>query len=140
MMDERGENWPQDVEALKPGDSCEFRYPARKDWLPGVVVKNGGNGFWHVEGEGGEGSRSIYIEHVRTPQEAKPVPRHDADPQVRFNAMRDLASEVCDLLDRGEIAQAQGANYELKERLDADLFMQRMVERRRVEPTTGGNE
>lgn len=62
------------TEALKPGDECEFRFPARREWFPGVVVKNGGSGFWSVrqsEGsedyEAGSVHNSLYIEFVRAP-------------------------------------------------------------------------
>lgn len=57
--------------ALAPGDACEFRYPARKEWQPGTVVENGGSLWWAVRDEGdsegrkGEVTRGLYIEHVR---------------------------------------------------------------------------
>lgn len=59
------------AERLQPGDECEFRYPARSEWQPGVVVRNGHCGYWEVRDEGdSEGRRgrvasSLYIEHVR---------------------------------------------------------------------------
>jgi len=58
---------------LKPGQPCEFRYPARREWQPGTVVSNGGAGYWEVRDEGdSEGRRGqvvhgLYIEHVRAP-------------------------------------------------------------------------
>lgn len=62
------------TEQLRPGDDCEFRYPARSEWQPGVVVVNGGYGYWRVRDEGdSEGRRGrvaegLYIEHVRAPE------------------------------------------------------------------------
>jgi hypothetical protein len=61
----------QKLEALSPGDACEFRYPARREWQPGTVVKNGGSSFWEVRDEGdseglkGQVATGLYIEHVR---------------------------------------------------------------------------
>jgi hypothetical protein len=73
MKDKREDWWLTKIENLKPGDPCEFRYPARADWFPGVVVRNGGSGWWSVRDESdAEGRRGglvehIYIEHVRLP-------------------------------------------------------------------------
>lgn len=54
------------TEQLAPGDPCEFRFPARKEWLPGVVVKNGGSGLWTVRDDAdGREYDGLYIEHVR---------------------------------------------------------------------------
>lgn len=61
------------VENLRPGDPCEFRYPARTEWQPGTVIRNGGYGYWAIRDEGdSEGKRgkiasALYIEHVRAP-------------------------------------------------------------------------
>lgn len=56
------------TEQLKPGDPCEFRYPARMEWRKGVVVRNGGSYYWYVkDAETGEETRGLYIEHVRAP-------------------------------------------------------------------------
>lgn len=55
------------TEALKPGDACEFRYPARAEWLPATVVHNGGSWYWRVELEAGQEVDGLYIEHVRAP-------------------------------------------------------------------------
>lgn len=58
---------------LAEGDACEFRYPARTERLPGVVVHNGGAGYWHVrdesdaEGRRGQVCHALYCEHVRAP-------------------------------------------------------------------------
>lgn len=58
------------TERLRPGDACRFRYPARSEWLPGTVVKNGGSGYWEVRDESdredrrGHVARGLYIEHV----------------------------------------------------------------------------
>lgn len=67
------EHWLEKIEALKPGDPCEFHYPARSQWIPGVVVENGGSGFWSVRDESDTESRrgqvttSLYIEMIRLP-------------------------------------------------------------------------
>lgn len=59
------------TEKLRPGDPCEFRYPARSEWQPGTVVLNGGSGWWRVrdesdaEGRRGQLAEGLYIEHVR---------------------------------------------------------------------------
>lgn len=59
------------TEALRAGDPCEFRYPARRQWLAGTVIRNGGSGYWEVrdetdyEANRGRITRSLYIEHVR---------------------------------------------------------------------------
>lgn len=64
-------DWLARIERLRPGDACEFRYPARTQWLPGVVVRNGMAGYWAVrdesdaEGQRGKVCWAIYIEHVR---------------------------------------------------------------------------
>lgn len=61
------------TERLRTGERCEFRYPARSEWEPGVVVRNGGSGYWHVRDEGdsegrrGQVAEGLYIEHVRAP-------------------------------------------------------------------------
>lgn len=55
------------TEALLPGDKCEFRYPARSEWLPGTVVRNGGAGYWAVDPDEGKRAHGLYIEHVRAP-------------------------------------------------------------------------
>lgn len=58
----------QQVEALREGDACEFRYPARREWRPGVVVRNGGGWYWHVRDvQTGRTCEGLYIEHVRAP-------------------------------------------------------------------------
>lgn len=67
-----GPGWLQRIESLKEGDPCEFRYPARSNWCLGIVVENGGAGYWKVQrttsdddGANGDIVGSIYIEHVR---------------------------------------------------------------------------
>lgn len=73
---DRGPNWPFDVERLKPGDDCEFRFPARSYWHEAVVVKNGMSSYWsvryigedHPDVKHGEIVSSLYIEHIRIPQ------------------------------------------------------------------------
>lgn len=73
-------SWLKQIEALKPGDACEFQWPARSTWQPGEVVVNGGSGYWHVKLTedyhdtvnnelipAGTDVTGIYIEHVRLP-------------------------------------------------------------------------
>lgn len=61
------------TEQLSPGDVCEFRYPARSAWQPGIVVHNGGSLYWQVRDMGdsenrrGQIAAGLYIEHVRAP-------------------------------------------------------------------------
>lgn len=69
-----GPHWLTAIERLKPGDACEFRYPARADWIPGRVVVNGGSGYWEIQPtasdhktETGHVAGGLYIEHVRLP-------------------------------------------------------------------------
>jgi len=65
--------WLRKIEELAPGEACEFHYPARAQWLPGTVVKNGGSGYWSIrdgsdiEGRRGKVSDSLYIEQIRLP-------------------------------------------------------------------------
>lgn len=73
VKDSNDITWLRKIEALAPGDACEFHYPARAQWLPGTVVVNGGSGYWSirddsdVEGRRGKVSESLYIEQVRLP-------------------------------------------------------------------------
>lgn len=73
-------SWLAKIEALKPGDPCEFHFPARSTWRKATVIKNGGSGYWQVELTEsfvdevnnepvleGDLVLSIYIEHVRLP-------------------------------------------------------------------------
>ncbi len=56
------------TEALREGDACEFRYPARGTWRKGTVVENGGSSYWKIkDDETGEVDGFFYIEHVRAP-------------------------------------------------------------------------
>lgn len=69
------------TENLKPGDECEFRFPARKQWHPATVVQNGRAGYWRVRNStlivddsgyvpdrpAGTVVSGLYIEHVRAP-------------------------------------------------------------------------
>lgn len=71
----RGPDWPFDVEKLQPGDSCEFRFPARQDWHKAVVIKNGMESYWTVQSvetsadtTEGQIVSSLWIEHIRAPQ------------------------------------------------------------------------
>lgn len=73
-------HWLQQIEKLAPGDACEFHYPARSQWLPGVVVQNGGAGYWSIrdlsdaEGRRDEVAGALYIEHVRLPGQVEAWP------------------------------------------------------------------
>lgn len=69
------EHWLTKIERLKPGDACEFEFPARPGWNPAVVVVNGGPGFWAVRDETGEVHRCLYIEHIRLPGQTEAWPR-----------------------------------------------------------------
>jgi hypothetical protein len=73
-------SWLRKIENLKPGDACEFRWPARSIWRKGEVVLNGGAGYWVVKltesyideehggmHDAGAEAHGIYIEHVRLP-------------------------------------------------------------------------
>lgn len=54
------------TKALRPGDRCEFRYPAREQWLLGTVIVNGGSGYWRIcDDRTFKESGGFYIEHVR---------------------------------------------------------------------------
>jgi hypothetical protein len=56
------------TQELSPGDDCEFRFPARKEWRAGMVTKNGGGGFWEVHDTADDKVvTGLYIEHVRAP-------------------------------------------------------------------------
>jgi hypothetical protein len=56
------------TEALRPGDECEFRFPARNEWRRGMVAKNGGPGYWRViDVVDDRQVDGLYIEHVRAP-------------------------------------------------------------------------
>lgn len=82
-------SWLRKIESLKVGEACEFRYPARTEWLPGVVVTNGGAHFWQIrdmsdtEGRRGKIAATVYIEHVRLPGQI------DAWPQLERRADRE---------------------------------------------------
>lgn len=67
--------WPQDVEALNPGDECMYRYPARDVWRRATVVVNGGAGYWRVHNDEAGEVGGLYIEHIRVPgsDDAHPV-------------------------------------------------------------------
>lgn len=55
------------TEQLKPGDPCEFRFPARTAWNPGTVKVNGGSGYWTIIDAEGSTHAALYIEHVCAP-------------------------------------------------------------------------
>lgn len=63
-MDERGKDWPFDVERLKKDDECEFRFEAAEGWHPGIVVKNGGAYYWVIRDQEGK-EHSFWIECIR---------------------------------------------------------------------------
>lgn len=54
---------------MRPGDPCEFRYPAREEALPGIVVVAGGGLTWTVRStsEAGKLVRGLYAEHIKVP-------------------------------------------------------------------------
>jgi hypothetical protein len=74
-------DWLRRIETLRPGDACEFHYPARAQWLAGTVVVNGGSGYWEVrdetdvEGCRGKVASGLYIEQVRLPGQTEAWPR-----------------------------------------------------------------
>lgn len=78
MTTKRDTTWLDRIEALQPGDRCEFHYPARNEWLPGKVVRNGGSGYWEIADESAGRSRdglaNVYIEGVRLPGQAEAWP------------------------------------------------------------------
>jgi hypothetical protein len=60
-----GTAWHRQITALGEGSPCEWRYPARRDWNQGKVVRNGGGGYWEVEDEDGHRIKGLYAEHVK---------------------------------------------------------------------------
>lgn len=71
--------WLRKIEALKQGDKCEFRYPARKNWLAGTVVRNGNAYYWHVRDDSGgefhgQVCEALFIECVRLPGQIEAWP------------------------------------------------------------------
>lgn len=72
--------WLERIQALQPGDACEFEYPASPGWRPGVVVENGGSGYWRIEPVGliaklrGDGEACVHIEQVRLPHQVEAWP------------------------------------------------------------------
>jgi hypothetical protein len=58
--------WLAKVEQLRPGDACEFRYPARPGWRLATVITNGGGGFWKILDEETQKTvDGLYIEYIR---------------------------------------------------------------------------
>lgn len=79
--------WLDRIEALQPGDRCEFHYPARNEWLPGKVVRNAGSGMWEIADESKTRTRgglaNVYIEGIRLPAQAEAWPNsHGPRPLV----------------------------------------------------------
>jgi len=68
-------DWLAKIEALKPGDACEFHYPARTEWILGTVDKNGGAGYWSVRDADGTLADGLYIEMIRLPGQEDAWPR-----------------------------------------------------------------
>jgi hypothetical protein len=81
--------WLKKIESLKPGDACEFRFPARNYWKPAIVVRNGGGSYWTVKSAEtfvdresnnmhlvGETVSCLYIEHIRLPGQTEAWPRY----------------------------------------------------------------
>ncbi len=54
---------------MRPGDPCEFRYPAREDSMPGIVKVAGGGLTWTVwsTSEGNKEVTGLYAEHIKAP-------------------------------------------------------------------------
>lgn len=68
-------SWLRKIELLEPGDACEFYYPARPhQWIPGVVIRNGGSGWWSIRADG-KVQDGVYIEQVRLPGQVEAWPR-----------------------------------------------------------------
>lgn len=62
-------NWLSKIEALKPGDACEFQYTSRGPWFPGTVIQNGGPWYWRIRDDSNVEDREVqvHIECVRLP-------------------------------------------------------------------------
>lgn len=68
--------WLRKIEALRPGDACEFHYPARAEWRRGTVRVNGLDGWWTIFDETEQKIVSgIDIENVRLPDQVEAWPR-----------------------------------------------------------------
>jgi hypothetical protein len=70
------DGWLAKIEALKPGDACEFYLS--NTWLHGKVSKNGGSGYWEIidETEARRGAATyVFIEHIRLPGQTEAWPR-----------------------------------------------------------------
>jgi hypothetical protein len=91
-------SWLKKIEELKPGDACEFRFPARKTWRKGTVLMNGGSGYWRLQldesyndeetGEPvleGDFVNSVFIEHIRLPGQTEAKLLIDALEMKRLN-------------------------------------------------------
>lgn len=69
-------HWLRKIEALRPGDACEFHYPARAEWRRATVRQNGGGGWWTVFDEvEGKTVSGLYIEMIRLPGQIEAWPR-----------------------------------------------------------------
>lgn len=61
-------NWLSKIEGLRPGDACEFHYPARAEWRRATVKVNGGASYWSVfDEEANKIVEGLYIEMIRLP-------------------------------------------------------------------------
>lgn len=61
-------HWLRQIEDLRPGDACEFHYPARPEWRRATVKVNGGGYHWSVfDEEAGKLVEGLYIEMIRLP-------------------------------------------------------------------------
>lgn len=58
--------WLRQTKALRPGDPCEWRYPAYPEWHQGTIIQNGGSGYWIVKREDGTGVRGLYVEMIKS--------------------------------------------------------------------------
>lgn len=64
--------WLDRIEALVPGDPCEFLLGG-KDWQPGTVVVNGSSLFWAVKDATGKIFNGIYHAYPVRPQCRTPL-------------------------------------------------------------------
>jgi len=69
-------HWLRQIEDLRPGDACEFHYPARAGWRRATVRVNGMGGWWEIFDEETQKTVSgLYIEMIRLPSQIEAWPR-----------------------------------------------------------------
>lgn len=94
-------HWLRKIEALKTGDPCEFHYPARSQWIPGIVVYNGGAHYWEVRDESDTENRrgaiatGLYIENIRCPGQTEAWPGRRPSTPDYLNDNWDGACHEC---------------------------------------------